>query len=894
MLRSLWRNLLRRRRAEHALDAELRAYIDLLAAEHERNGKSPQAARRAALIESGGIERVKELSRDSWTGNVVVVAVRDVHHSLRSLGRTPVFVAVAIATLGVGIGGATAVFTVVNGVLLTPLAGVVDPDSLVTVERDQNGRAIAEFSFPDYRDLRDNATSLAGLAAFNGTSMELEDAAGSIDTWVSYVSDDFFSVLGVRAAAGRVFTAEQLTARGADHDVIVLGYSLWQSRYGGEDSAIGSTVTLEGHPFTIIGVAPEDFVGAMARYHMDAWIPVLTSNGVSPPLAGHLDPSSRRIGWLRLVGRLAEGRTIDEAREELAGIAARLESAYPTNRGRGVTVLAGAGMTAEERVEMSRVPKLLGLASAGMLLIACGNVAGLSVARAAARRRELATRVALGASQAVVVRQVAIEGAVISASAGALGIGLSRALVESGSLVETLVSIGNVDLGIDFRVLGMALAVSTLTAVLITLLPALQVFRVPAGAVLKDGGRGSLRRQRGQRLLVAAQVGASLVLLATSTIIFSALQRTMTGYEGLDPQELVTVDLDDAADDADPRRRLSFYRALIGHSASHPEIDGAAVASTVPPFFSWAGSAPVFRRGEEPPPGELIGREFELGVRANVVVVSEGLFDLMRIPLLRGRAFAPSDDDRSPPVVIVGRRLAEELWPAQDPIGRYLAWPAAEGPARAPLLVVGVARDMLDVVSGAMPLAMYVPFAQQPNADPFLLLRSRPGTAISSETLRRLVAEVDPGVAVQSSPTLYGRMRSEVYPERVATMWIGAFGAIALLLAGTGLYAVVAQSVLQRRREFAVRSALGASPGGIVAGVIGDGMWLAGWGGLAGALGALVAFWILRSVFTGVAAADLMPVIAAAGALAVAMLAATYLPARHLTRLDVADTMRSE
>ena len=894
-IRSLWRRRVHREEVEAALDDELLAYVDLLAAENAAAGMTPAEARRAALVATGGLEQVKESTRDAWAGHVLVTGVRELRYALRTLRRSPAFLSIAILTLALGIGGATAVFTVIKASLLRPLPGVDDPDRLVTVERMQSARMIAEFSYPDYRDLRDNASALAGLAAYNGTSMVSADPAGRTRAWVSYVSDDFFTVLGVRPAAGRLFGVADTVSRGGDaNDVVVLGYDLWQQRFGGARGAIGSTLRLEGHVYTIIGVAPPGFIGAMAPYPMELWIPLATGGLLSATLSGGgVDLTSRRSGWLRLVGRLAPGKNVEDAQRELTGIAARLAAVYPTNRERSVQVLAGAGMTADERVQFSRVPQLLAMAVGLLLLIACGNVATLSLVRSTARRRELATRLALGASRATLIRQVALEGTVIAVGAGLLGVIFSRLLVRSATLVRTVVDLDGMDLGLDLRVLLIALAASTVTAVLVALVPALQILRLPPSAVLKEGGGVVRRRSGAQRALVIAQVGASLVLLAASAIVFSAFQRVLHEHDGVDPRGLTDVRLEIETAASDTATQFAFFRALLERAGSDPAVAGAALTTTVPPF-QWASRVTVFRRGEEPHAATLVGRELELGLRVSAVEVSEDFFDVMRIPLVRGRAFTARDDGGSDPVAIVSRQLAAALWPASDPIGEYVAWPAVEGPPRAPVRVVGVAADTRDLATGESTLAMYVPYAQHPGSNVLLLLRGRGGVAVSATVLREIVAAVDPAVTVRGERTLSDRLQNEVRPQRRASAWIGAFGVLALILASIGLYGVVAQGVLQRKRELAVRSALGATPRSICATVIGEGMWLAAVGGIVGGLGTVVALRVVRSRFSGVEPVDLVSATVAAAVLTLAMLAATYLPARRASRLDPLETLRCD
>ena len=891
-VRSLWSNLIRRQDVERDLDAELHAYVDLLAAEYERGGMAPDLARRRALVETGSIEAVKDATRDVRVGNGLATFSREMRYALRTLRRAPGFLAIAVGTLALGIGGATAVFTVIKGSLLRPLPAVADPDRLVTIERVDPMSAATEsgypvFSYADYRDLRARSTTLSGIAGFDGTSVTVKDSSGSAREWVSFVTANFFTVLGVRPVAGRVFTDPE------SENGVVLSYDLWQRRFGGSARAIGSTIELNDKAYTVIGVAPPRFIGGMATHEMYMWVPIVVAGRPSPVFDG-LDLESRRRGLMRLVGRLAPGKTVDDAQRDLATTAAWLAATYPTNRGRTVKVWAGAGMTTEEREEMSRVPTLLAVAVGLLLLIACSNVATLSLVRVTSRRRELATRVALGASRAGLVRQVMLEAGVIALAAAALGILLARTLVKSATLVQTVVSMSDLDLTTDPRVLSVAVVASTLTTLLISLLPALHVMRLAPGAVLKEGGRVVRGRSLGQRALVAAQVAASLVLLAASATIFATFQRVVAGHQSFDPKGLTDISFEfPPASANDPAKRLAFRRALLVRAESDPDIEGAAFTTTIPPF-QWSGRATVFRRGEEPPTSALVGREFEVGTRANVVDISQSFFDVMRIPLLRGRTFRESDDERSQPVVIVNRALAETLWPGRDPTGQWIAWPAVEGPARPPMQVVGVVADTRDVtLSGNRPLTMYVHYAQRPGARPPLVVRGRASTPVSQDVLRRLVASVDPSVTVLGGRTLLDRLESELRPQRTASAWIAGFGAIALMLAAIGLYGVVSQSVLQRTRELAIRSALGATPRGLFATVVRDGMRPALTGAVAGVFGVAGSLPLLRSLLSAHASDVRLGTIAIV-VLALALLAATCLPARRASKLDPAEVLRSD
>jgi hypothetical protein len=306
---------------EQSLDDELRAYVDALAAEYERKGMTPAEARRAAQIDTGGIEQVKEATRDVWAGDRIASAVRELRYALRALKRSPTFLAIAVVTLALGIGGATAVFTVIKGSLLRPLPVVANPEELVTVERAEKNDAVGEVSYPDYRDISAD-DGAHGFRHFNGTSTSFGDSAGPSREWISYVTNNFFTVLAVRPVAGRFFTATADGGSSETAQVVVLGHALWQRRYGGSATVIGSTIRLNGALFTVIGVAPPRFIGAMATHPMELFTPIVPDN------RGDIDFTSRRDNWLRLVGRLAPGRTIADAQRELETIAARLATSH--------------------------------------------------------------------------------------------------------------------------------------------------------------------------------------------------------------------------------------------------------------------------------------------------------------------------------------------------------------------------------------------------------------------------------------------------------------------------------------------------------------------------------------------------------------------------------------
>ena len=386
----------------------MKAYVELSAARYQRDGMPPTDARRRAHLDAGGIEQVKERVRDAWMGNSVALVWRDVRYSVRSLRRNPGFSIVAIATLALGLAGATAVFSIMNAVLLRPLPGLADPGTLVTLQRVQRQAILEEFGYPDFRDLRAGTHALAGLAAQCGWGMRLGDTPGERRSMiVDFVSGEYFSVLGVRAALGRLLgPADEAAGRG--NAVIVLRYDVWRDQFNGDSAIVGRALKLNGVSFTIIGVATSGFSGTMTAHAVSGWAPlaaILAAPSISADML-----TDRGAGWLDLFGRLAPGATIADAQRDLDAIAARLALAYTTNAGRGVRVTPFAGLYIDEEHDARNAFQLLGAAVTLLLLLACANVASLALVRAGARQRELASRMALGASHAALLRQMFIEG----------------------------------------------------------------------------------------------------------------------------------------------------------------------------------------------------------------------------------------------------------------------------------------------------------------------------------------------------------------------------------------------------------------------------------------------------------------------------------------------------
>ncbi len=889
-LRSLWSNLFHRREVEAALNDELRAYVDLLAADYERNGMSPPEARRAALVASGGIEQVKESTRDAWVGESIATAARTLRHAARSLRRSPVYVITAVLTLAIGIGGATALFTIVKGSLLRPLPAVADPDRLVSAEPVRGSTGLYDFSYADFVDFRAQARSLSGLALYDGTSMGFHTGEDAGHVWVSYVTGDFFSVLEIHPVAGRLLDSVD-AAPHSPAPVAVVCYDFAHSHFGTPTRAVGQTIRLDGYSLVIVGVAPPGFIGAMATHPMQVWIP-LTILGAVMRYPMPLESRSAVSG--RIVGRLAPAASVDDARRELTVIAARLAATYPEDRGRGVRVYRGAGMTIDERVAASRMPRLLAAAVALLLVIACANVASLSIVRASARRRELATRLALGASRASLVGRLVTEHALLAAAAALVGIALAWFLVHWSAMVGTIVAMDGMDLTLDWRVLALAIGASLLTMLIVSIAPALEIGRVAPSTVLKDGAGAGRRRSRGQRALVIVQISASLVLLLSSTVVFGAVRRALATNIGFDPQGLSTIFPEDRDEGVDSTRQVAFYRAVLARARGVPQIAAAGFASAVPPT-PWEEPSTVYRRGEEPPPGASLPGTGPAAFHVYVDKIYPGALAAIGVSFLRGRDVTSSDDDHAPPVAIVSRRAADELWPHENPIGKYVVG-ITPRVGRVPMRVIGVVGDVRYSGITAEPAAtIYLPYSQHMDFGTLtLVLRGRGRRIVPDSIVRSILpASSLPSTDPVSTPQT-SRIAGQLKPQRRASAWLGAVGAIALLLAAIGLYGIIAQSVQQRTRELAVRSALGASPRKLLGLTLSDGVKLTTFGITLGVLGTAVSVRVLRSMFTALDFVDPRACAAAVVVLAAVAVAASYLPARRASRIAVMDILRND
>jgi predicted permease len=804
--------------------------------------------------------------------------VNDLRYSLRSLIASPGMTAAAVLTLALGIGANTAIFSGVNGIFLNPAPGVVRASELVELyAKDRVGTF--GLSSPDYRDYRDRNDVFSGLIAYQFFPSILAEGDARERVWSLLVSGNYFDVLGVRAEQGR------LLAPSDDEDggrpVIVIGYGLWQRRFAARTDIVGTTVTINGHAFTIVGVAPAEFRGTFPGLVFDAWIPLANEDGLIE--SGHSD--NRKTRDLSVTGRLKDGISAADAAGRLQVIAEDLSRTYPNESGglsaalfplsqspRGPTALVGPLITV--------VMGIMGL----LLLMTCANVANLLLARASARQREIALRLALGAQRWRLTRQLLIESLLLSAMGGLAGMAVGYWTAQW--LYEFIPEIDaplDFSIRIDRTVLLFAMLITATAAVVFGLLPARQAARTDLVSAVKDGGLGSgaaPSRSRLRNTLVVAQMALSLVLLVAAGLFVRSTRNAQAVDPGFNPRGVLigTIFLPSPAYNPNTAPGYAaaarFYRLLSERLAQLPEVQAATVTERAPLGLGGGGFAGSIR---------LDDFTAEDGERpwSYQLTVSPGHFQTLQIPVLSGRDFRAQDDAAAPRVAIVNQPFVDTYWKGRDPLGRRVwmrdEWRTVVG------VVPGFMMRRLGESPGPLVLA---PIAQAPRFNVTVMARTTRDPADLAPTLRRLVQEIDPELPLYAVQTLQKHIDGGTFAQRASASMLTLFGGLALLLAAVGTYGVVAYNVSQRTRELGIRMALGAEHGHIVRLIMGSGAAMIGIGIVLGLAGALVVARLLAPLLIGVSANDYAALAAAVLLLTLAAFGACYLPTRRATRID--------
>jgi putative ABC transport system permease protein len=806
---------------------------------------------------------------------------QDLKYGARMLAKSPGFTAVAVIALALGIGANTAIFSVVNAVLLRSLP-FQNPDRLVMVWENNRprGRDQNVISPANYLDWQDQNSVFEQMAAMFDSRTNLTNVDDPEELPFQVVTTNFFDLLGVNAALGRAFVAEE-SERGHDN-VAVLSHGLWRRRFGGDPGLIGKTIKLSGEDFTVIGVMPPDFQfvvksGSLTGKQPEVWAPLT------------LSPNSRvrRGRFMSAIARLKPGVTLAQAQAEMDSIAGNLEQQYPNfNTGWGVKLVP----LQDQLSGAIRTPLLVLLgAVAFVLLIACANVANLLLARSASRQKEIAIRMALGARRGRIIRQLLTEATILAAVGGALGLLLAMWGVDAlvALTPKDLLVMANV--GVDYRVLGFTLGVALLTGLLFGLAPALEASRPNLNETLKESGRSSASGGRSHRLrdmFVVLEIALALVLLIGSGLLIRSFGRLRAEDPGFDSSNLLTVRLLlPNAKYSQDTQRIAFFQQLVQRVQSLPGVRSAGAISFLP--FTGLGAATRFDLEGRPAPAK--GQEPTGDVR----VVDGGYFQTMRIPLLKGRFFTEREQTQESHVVIINEAMARDLYPGEDPIGKRVTISMKE--KNEPSEIIGVVRDVKHVGLETPARAMtYWPHPELAYSAMTVIVRTDSNPLALAEAVRREVLVLDKDQPIADVRTMEQVLSDSVARARFSTMLPGIFAGVALLLAAVGIFGVMSYTVSERTHELGLRMALGAQASDVLKLVVRQGMTLA-LVGVAFGLGAAFALTrVLAGLLYGVSATDPVTFACIAVALASVALVACYLPARRATKVDPMVALRYE
>jgi predicted permease len=803
--------------------------------------------------------------------------IQDLRYGIRTLLKRPGFSLVAVATLAIGIGASTVIFTVVNAALLRGLP-YKEPDRLVhlwekTPKTDFSKR---EFSYPDYQDYQQN-TVFEGLAGYSGGGAILSGMGDPENIDTPRATANFFSVLGVEPYLGRTFQAGDDVPNGPR--VAVLTYGLWQRRFGGDPGVLGRGITLNGQSFTVVGVLPSTF--QFALQNADLWIPY-------QPTRNQL--SYRFMHGTNVLGRLKPGITQEQAQSEMNVIAGRIEQQFNDSH---------AGTTArvvplqEQIVGTVRPILLVLLAAVGfVLLIACANVASLLLTRSLARQKEVAIRSALGASRWRVIRQLLTEAIVLSLAGGAIGLVIAYWGVPA--LVATLPQ-NQLDalpflksLKIDLGILGFSFGLSLLTGIVFGLVPSLQSSRLDLNEVLKEGGRHATAGT-GQRLrsaMVVGEIALAVVLLVGAGLMMKSLLRLLQTNVGFNTNNLLTMRIVlPPSKYPEAPQVFNYYTQLQERVRNLPGVVGAGTVDILP--LNGGNTTRVYVDGEPVPQP---GKETE----ANMRVVNEHYFQTLGVPLVAGRWFDERDQDGAPTVVIIGKTIADRLFAGRDPVGRKLRYSSIQTD---PVTIAGVVGDVkITGLDEEIRPVLYYPFRQAGDYSSSLVVRTSTDPTSLANAVRGEVRSLDPDAAVLDVDTMEGMISQTQasFIRRFPALVIGIFAAVALLLASIGIYGVVSYSVSQQIHYIGIRMALGAGPADILRMVLKQGMVLALAGIAIGVVAALGLMRLLATLLYQVKTTDVVTFAIVSGTLFAVALLACYLPARRATKVDPLVALRYE
>jgi len=802
----------------------------------------------------------------------------DLRYAVRLMIKNPSFTLIAIITLALGIGANTAIFTVVNAVLLRPL-GFHDPSRLVIAAEKSQYPTIST-SYENYVDWRDQSHSFESLEATRGATITLTGDGEPERLNSRYATAGMFPLLGVGAIAGRTFHPDEDRAGGAP--VVLLSYGLWQRRFGGALDTVGKSITLDSHPYTIVGILPKGFELLQPA---DVFLPFT-------PWAQTLPDDRNWHPGIIAVGRLKPGVTREQARTEMVGITKRLEEQYPIyNTGTSADVVG----LQDRLVQNVRPALLLLLGAVGfVLLIACVNVANLLLARAASRGREVAIRTSMGASRWRIVRGLLTESVLISVIGGACGL-----MVASASLGPLLrLAEGSVPqvftVSLDRSVLLFTFLVSVITGLIFGIVPALRTTKLDLRETLNEGSRGStsgLGQHRLRGVLVATEIAFAMMLLIGSGLLLRSFSRLQEVSPGFRPDHLLVADLPLSQNAyAKPEQRFQFFDRVIDRASALPGVRSVGAASFLP--VSGGGGLINFNIEGRPPktPHDYLAAGYR--------TITPQYMETLNVPLLQGRNIATGDTEKAPAVVVINATMARTYFPGENPLGKRMQIGATPDKDVPYMEIVGVVGDVHQGLDSDPKAEMYLPYKQADALLPVfqlsIVLRTAGEPHAQAAALRSALGEIDPNQPLVKIRTMDENMAASVTEPRFRTWLIGIFAGLALVLAAVGIYGVMSYSVTQRTNEIGIRVTLGAQANDVFRIVVGEGMRLALLGVAVGVVAALISTRVLRTFLYGISAVDPVTFVATALLLTMVAVAASYFPARRATRVDPMVALRHE
>ena len=812
--------------------------------------------------------------------------LKDIRYAIRGLLKRPGFVAIAVITLALGIGANTAIFSLVNTVMLRGLP-VDRPNEIVSVAVRGKDDSMSAFSHPNYKDFRDRNDVLSGLLVYRFVPLSLSRGGVNERIWGYEVSGNYFDVLNVKAIKGRTFLPEE-DKTPLSHPVVVISYDSWQKRFGGDPELVGRDVLINNHQFRVIGIAPQGFKGTEFVYSPEIWVPVAMMEWAEPGATWIDERNSKNFFG---VGRLKPGVDSRQAEASLNLLAQQLAKEYPdANEGQSIKVVPPGFIIPDLRGAVVSFTWIMMAAVGLVLLVTCTNLAGLMLARATDRRREIAIRLAMGANRLRLIRQLLTESILLSIVGGAAGVLLAlwilKVLLAFKPPIDFPLAL---DVNVDWRVLLFSLGVSIVAGAIFGLAPALQATRTNLVGALKDtSAQGGAGKTRLRSVLVVAQIAISLVVLIAAGLVVRTLQQLQTMNPGFDPNNGLTMSFDLGLQGYDEARGQQFYRQLTERVKSLPGIESVTVANYIPLSLNY-NSNTVYVEGKSAERGENVPV-------AMVASTGPDYFKTMATPIVQGREFTEQDGEKAEKVAVVNetfvRRLMPELQSTAEAVGKRFSFAGPSGPFRR---IVGVAKDgkYFNIAEEPRPF-VWRPLSQSYSSNGILIARTKGNPDALIASVRSEVQGLDANLPLFDLKTLTDHMKLALFAPKVAATVLGVFGLVALMLSAIGVYGITSYAVAQRTHEIGIRLALGAQLGDVLRLVLKHGLKLTIIGAVIGLLGAYLATRAISSVLYGVSATDPLTFGFVSLLLIGVALVACYVPARRATKVEPLIALRNE